>query len=494
MYDGYLAIGGEFITQPLTELVNSSRVDVYVENWNKKVRQSKWTAAAGTDDGIRHSEIGWLDPCNVCPDVGPLFTNGFGYFLPEVDPAPWYDPAVEGSDRFFGVMGIGVEGDEGVTRTAKVRQSLGTGGFVSRNNFLAREMTVRALAVAADDCGMAAGLDWMRTAFTTELNECEGDFLWFLNCCPDCNNTGAGGSQNLCWPVTYAEHGTGPTGCPPETWWPSNYGEFVTGPPLPSEPIEANEWCAWIENYYELSVGLPAYACDLRECIVPNLRHFRNVRVIEGPSVVSRNDMSGGTQMAEIEFVVVAADPRHYVPIETYTETHFSPDEAIEDAPDDEAQANPFALKSSRPRASATVPLPVVSTEWDRQMIEFWPPNHTNLGGVRLDVYLTGVDADSKDIRIGVWDHAGVDRFGGWHVPALPAGASIHIDGAAMEASTEWGDQVRRNTGNVLDWSGRSSLSYPALQSGIRYLVSVDVPRGSEADFTVTLSAVETEN
>ena len=489
MYDGYVAIGGEFLTDPRIELVNSSRVDAYVENWNKKQRQAWQNNKAGLPTAKAHA-INWLEPCNVCPDVGPLFTDGADYVLPELDPAPWYDANVDGADRFFGFLGLEVVGDEGVTRTAQVHQAITAGGFISRNNFLTREITVRALAVAADDCGLAVGLDYMREAFTTALDPCLGDFLWFLNCCPDCEATGD--PQNLCWPTTYAEY-AGPSGCPVGTWWPSTYGEFLTGPPLPSDPIEDNEWCTWITNYAELTVGLPAFACDLRECILPNLRQFRRVRVIEGPTVVSRTEMHGGAEIAEIEFVIVAADPAHYTPlIGQQFAVEFIADGEVEDVTVPES-GNPFApLGVARRSTSPQVSSP--ATVWKRQMIEFWPDRVTSMSGMRADITLTAIDAATENIRVGVWDHTGKQLLGGWQIPLLPLGGSIRIDGPGRRVTTEWGGEVRANTGNVVDWSGLGAVRYPQLAAGTRYLVSVDVPKDKDADFTVELSATETES
>ena len=491
MYDGYLAIGGTDLNVDQIELVNTSRVMTYVRNWNKKVAQ-------GSEPDFM-CPIGWIKDCDPCPETGAIFTNGVGYFLPELDPAPWYNPADEASSRFFGLVGVGVEGDEGVTRSAQVQQSIGSGGFVSRNNFLTRELTVKAVAIAADECGMSAGLDWMRTAYTSVLDECLGDYLWFLSCCPSCDTDGP--SVGPCWASTYDEFGAGvaPASCPAATFWPATYNEYVTGPPAPSDPVQANEWCDWVDSYNELITGLPEFACGLVECAYPYLRQFRRVRVLEGPTVISNNTMSDGGRMAEIEFVVVAADPDHYtpdlalalaVPHEAGNLLAIS-DNLMGAAPID---VNPFRadtsprekLQAARRRAGPEMP-----TKWNRQTIELGQRTQSSLRNYRPAVSVTGLFNDTENIRIGVWDADG-ERVAGWFIPKLPAEAEVTIDCAARQTTTLWRDQFRMGRGDVMGWDGGPVVSYPNLDCYSEYTLTVDSAEGQEPDFVVSVQSFET--
>lgn len=72
----------------------------------------------------------------------------------------------------------------------------------------------------------------------------------------------------------------------------------------------ASEWCDWFRNYYQLRVGIPSWTCGTDDCVAYYLRQLANVRVIAGPSVLRRPRMNSCGAMAELEFTIVAANPR----------------------------------------------------------------------------------------------------------------------------------------------------------------------------------------
>ena len=332
MYTGYLAIGGESLDMDRFELLNNGRVAAYIDNWNRKIVQN-----AGPLDSPQC--IDWFNSCDVCPSVDLVFTDGQGYILPEVDPAPWYSPTVKDSEKFFGVIALEVTGQDDSTRTASVQPSVAGGGAVSRLRFGPRTIVVRGLAVAADDCGMEVGLNFLRCQYETQITDCGRDLLWFLSCCPDCAPKGpAPDPVGPCWASNYDELGPGspPAECPPDTWWPTTYGELEVGPP------NNDQWCRWVQIYRELRDGLPQFGCDVADCLVPTLRNFQGVRITSGPTVLSRRSMSGGGEIAEIEFTIACADPVLYTPIGAYQSEMLEPGDPYVDPVVPPQPINPF--------------------------------------------------------------------------------------------------------------------------------------------------------
>lgn len=270
------------------ELVNNRRVLAYAQN-------------AG---------VGWLLDCDPCDSTSELTLPQITYSDPVSDPAPWYDPARPDSAGFLGVFGIDMTKTQDSTRRSNVSQALGSRGMVGTAYHSPRQMVLRALAVATDDCALNEGLRWLRTRVEATEDPCTGDTLTFFDCCPSltcrdetvdpcpCDDMTTPGGP--CWPTTYAELRDGPS-CDP-TWWPSTYAELRDGPPTD------DEWCHWVYTYYELRIGAPAWSCGSEYCLVPYVRQFDRVAVAEGPIVLDRHAMSAGA-FAEIELTIVAADP-----------------------------------------------------------------------------------------------------------------------------------------------------------------------------------------
>lgn len=273
------------VSSTIDELVNNRRTLIYAE-------------AAG---------VGFLLDCDPC-DAELELTNPL-YVDPVSDPAPWYDPARPDTAGFLGVFGLDLTGTENSTRTAKVNQSLGSRAGIGTAYHGSREMVLRALAVATDDCALTAGLRWLRERVDATRDPCVGDILTLFDCCPPlscreevdpcpCDDMETPGGP--CWANTYAELRDGPS-CNP-TWWPSTYGELKAGPPT------NDEWCHWVYAYYELKLGADKWTCGSEFCVVPYLRQYDYAAITEGPTILSRHVVSAGA-FAEIEITLAAADP-----------------------------------------------------------------------------------------------------------------------------------------------------------------------------------------
>ncbi len=473
-----MALGGETLSEQTFELFNSTRVERYVTNWNKKVRQG---------DIENGKCIDWLSNCEDCEEAEFLFTNGEGYFLPEVDPAPWYNPAapVRDSEKFFGVMGLEVSGGEDSTRSATVKASVAGGGAISRLRYEPRMLVVRGLAVAADSCGMEVGLNWMRCQYEIEIDECGKDYLWFLDCCPQCATDKNAPPVAPCWPDTYEELANGPADCPDGTCWVANYDEFAIGPN--GGGFDTCGWCAWIDQYRDFTDGLPQFACNLQECLVPYLRQFQTVRVIEGPLVLNHQTMSDGSVICEVEFTIACADPHPYSPeVEVLSVQTLPAVVQHQDALEPEVKTNPF-MGRSRPQVPRGPSLGLdLPGKWHRSTIGFTPDHQTTLPNMVPSIMLAAPAENAGLVRVGVWKDG--ELVNGYVLPFVPATGLVKVNSKTRQIYTEYEGQGRTMNGFARMFNGDGIASWADMDIGEEYTVTVDQEEGQAVELLIEVA------
>jgi hypothetical protein len=164
-FEGYLELAG-------VEIVNTSRAATYAVNL-----------------GLPTVEC---DSCSTVWKAGGSLPVG-GYNLPDLDNAPWYDPAVPESARFCGLVGLELAGASKGTATRVPTALAGDGSSPGRLRRAHRELTVRAYALAADQAALSYGLAWLAHALLgTSVcggSSCSGDAATLYAACPDCTNT-----------------------------------------------------------------------------------------------------------------------------------------------------------------------------------------------------------------------------------------------------------------------------------------------------------------
>lgn len=110
------------------------------------------------------------------------------YVTPAADPAPWIDTARPDSLKFAGMQVLSVSGVEGSPWTRVVYEGAGDGGTLGRLRLGIRRVVVRGLLMGETCCGTAYGLRWLSSVLRgAACQDCEGDDLCFLQCCPDCD-------------------------------------------------------------------------------------------------------------------------------------------------------------------------------------------------------------------------------------------------------------------------------------------------------------------
>lgn len=511
MYAGWMIIGGQDpVGTPgsYTEIINNARAYAYAD----------WAG------------ICWLLDCNDCATAA-VVQPGYPYVSPIADTAPWYEEGNADSYGFLGVIGLDVQGAEDSTRQASVTMGTSGSGVIGRTYMGPREMVVRALMIATDECSLQYGIQWLRGQYTAQVNAnpCGGDVLTFFDCCPcTCGDDSPGDTcwandyfelknDPACltewwWPTSYAEESSGPPSASgqwwPDTyaeettpsdetpwwpsnydeethgdegfWWPDTYGELIVGPPETAE-----EWCAWVERYGDLKAGPATWACCADACITPYMRQFYNVRVTEGPTMLSHPRLNSQGAVAEIEFTIVAADPAVHAMPERGARAWVTGGLPVAEVAAARAFVNPYR---DRPRRAATLPAHVPLTpSWVRETVPIKRMTAQVLTGIEPRVRIRASER-SGPIRLGLW--AGPHRVGGYTIPFVAERSSVVVNGAQAYYATPGGYEPL--SAFVRDWDGKwpTALELPhgdyhltvdqAADQAVRLLVDVTVaPVGS---------------
>lgn len=155
------------------EITNSERLKRYVDHGIAPARfQVKCAGCEGLQDIIPGLEI-------VIGD----------YQLPELDPAPWYDPLEPESANFAGLYVTDVTVSAPYSRT--VTPNIGPGQTLGRLKKDGRTIVVTGWLIGKSCCAVQYGLDWLTKALgdqpcvNGDCGMCGGCTLEFLHCCPN---------------------------------------------------------------------------------------------------------------------------------------------------------------------------------------------------------------------------------------------------------------------------------------------------------------------
>lgn len=158
------------------------------ELWNRE-RTAQYVAAGIAPPGLRISGAGCPGLMELVPCIQDQPPIPEGYVLPELDPAPWYDPAIPESKDFAGLHVLEAELSPALDR--RLVQNIGHGGIITRARFAARTLTVRGALIGRTGCAVEYGLRWLTQALLGSFcGNCDGCDLTFLTCCP-CQSTDA---------------------------------------------------------------------------------------------------------------------------------------------------------------------------------------------------------------------------------------------------------------------------------------------------------------
>lgn len=409
MYPGWLSLGQGDPYNPANEqyeIVNNARALTYAAN-------------AG---------ICWLQDCNDCPDA---ILPGWPYVSPGIDGAPWYDVNNPDTWGFLGVLGMQITGDESSTRNTQVTNAITGGGVIGPAYFSFRTLTLRAIAIATDECALQAGLDWLNHQCDEMVDTCLGDRLTFFDCCP-------------CM-------------CP-------DYD--------PATP-DVGEDC-------------------LAECVHPYLRYYNHVAVTAGPNVIRHPSLYSRGAMIELELILVAADPvKYHMPLPVAQMIAVGTTPISDPPPPLPGPADPFDIPGVTMASIAqllTRPRPAfdaLPTDWLRDEAP-WPADRDIEPRHLYPTLQIDAEQNAATVRIGMWCDG--ELLGGFVVPFIPAGTTLIIDGHTREVEAIRNGNTRTLTGFVKRYDGRPVL-WPRLPN-CNVVVTVDQEVGKAVPLTVSSGVV----
>jgi hypothetical protein len=285
------------------------------------------------------------------------------------------------------------------------------------------------------------GAWWARNYYEEQVGPPASEQMWW----PDTYQQEIDGDPSAgWWYATYDEKRSGPplppgTPVPPEdAWWPETYGELVAGP-----PPQDWAWCNWADIYRELKHGAPTWSCCVEQCVVPYLRQFYQVRVTEGPTMLSSPVLHSAGAVAEIEFTIVAADPEVHGNVQRAGSGRVAGGVLVVDSPPPVPFGNPY-----RP-APAVVPS-FVPEAWVRETIDVARLKEQVLTGIEPRVRVRASER-SGPVRLGLW--VGDTRVAGYTIPFVAQNSAVVVAGRDAYYSSPNG--YEKLSAFVRDWDGK---------------------------------------
>ena len=228
-----------------------------------------------------------------------------------------------------------------------------------------------------------------------------------------------------------------------------------------------------------------AAAC-VRTCVKPYARHFNDVRIIDGFTVLSRREMPSGGWYAECELVLHANDPRAYtgaVPLVDLTVTGGEP---MKDSPPADEVFDPFEpVREPRPmREKKYRPVPTnwYRTTWDLPVVE-------NVDGIYdlLDPEISvSSEQGSREVRLTLL--SGRMPVASWVIPRIPAGGTVRLQPAREGVHTAHSGVSTARPGYVYAPTGGPAV-WPSLEYD-DYVLAVDQALPGTLEISVAAGTV----
>lgn len=138
VYEGYLRVGG-------VEVVNTERARGYTRT--------------------SPCPVWWIDDTVACPGLAEAVGDQ-PYVYDNISEAPWYDRSLAAlSSRFYGVVGLRIDGLSDSTRATSRTEGVTPGGSLGATRKGMRDVRVRATLIAEGLDALDYGSEWMSSAF-----------------------------------------------------------------------------------------------------------------------------------------------------------------------------------------------------------------------------------------------------------------------------------------------------------------------------------------
>lgn len=222
--------------------------------------------ASRTEAYAKNANAGWFKPVYKSEALGPLLGDG-EYTTPLLDDAPWTDYRDPDTYDFYGAYPLDVGGIEDSTWQAAVTENLTDGGVIGRVRRSTKSVVFQVALVGGSGCAVEAGMRWLvsalggRPCLGPASGSCSGHDMCYLRCEPHLDEAYLGTGTEY----TYDTEGD----------------LMVLRRPKP----------------------------DLTDCLNGYLRTMRNVTLLNGPIIQSKNEMSNGGVVWVVGFTAVAGNP-----------------------------------------------------------------------------------------------------------------------------------------------------------------------------------------
>lgn len=385
--------------------------------------------------------------CEGLTGIIPLISSAppeCGYQLPELDDAPWYDPAVPESKDFAGLLVTSATVSAPYSRVTT--PNIGEGQVLGRQKLNGRTIVITGWLIGRTCCATSYGLSWLSSAIgdspCDDKPGCGGGDLDFLSCCPElCQDEG-------CFRTCVDDD----TDCISEIY---------------VRPHVESEWQRGTDFF----------------------RTFRGAGVVDGPNILDCQGTSCGCgcgSLLNVEFTLATSKPYAYHPADSIVKNLAVPDctdacagcgitwvtdcgtdgpcgspADCTDDPDCPFPALPPAATGSIPldqcgciTMCVSTPL-IVPVDGERKF-----------GSSVLNIDVAAGSSVMRNLRIYLLDNPTdgpcsdlaseeCEAFGSVLIDYVPAGGTLHFNGEQRTLTIECADGTSRDAGrNVTDVSG----------------------------------------
>lgn len=425
----YLALDGN-------EIINAARLRAYVDH-------------GITPGGYSVRAIG----CAGLPGILPCIDSdapALGYQLPELDGAPWYDPAVPESKDFAGLLVTSATVSAPYSRA--VTANIGEGQVLGRQKLNGRTVVITGWLIGRTCCATSYGLTWLSSALGDSPcvdGDCGGSDLDFLSCCPNtCQDEGClrvCGEDGQEVYVRANEDSEWQRGT--DFWRRFKGAGIVDGPNvLDCHGTTCGCGCgSMIQVEFTLATAKP-YIYHLGETIVKDLP------IPPCPG--------GACDTCDIKWVVDCVDPCEVCDITWVVD-------CLDGGCSSQCREDPECpLPDLPPSAANTIPLDrcgCISMCTNSMIVPVSGEREWGSSVLNIDVFAGS--APMRNLRIYLLDNPSgqscsmvdtdCDAFGSILIDYIPAGGTLHFNGETKKITVECNGVIRDSGRNVTDITGQ---------------------------------------
>lgn len=429
----------------------------------------------------------WFVPTYKNQALGMLLGQPI-YQAPDVDDAPWYDPDRPESAGFWGVYPLDVQGLDNSSRSSTVVEFTTDGGSPGRLRHSTKTFVYNTVLVGASEQAVKYGMDWLRRA--TLGAACSTSLA-------DTTTLGVKMGLLSARPVL-------PFDMPPTHGLDASI-EFLEGGTAHGVPAD------FLDG--GLAFAADGSATEPEAALRTWQRSFRNVKVVDGPTVSRTRNMAGpcGGTAWVVTFTIVAGDPYEYGADQPVLQGYLDPDVSDPWAPSvvEEGVAgtswstftevdcgvdiwqpiyDPECGALSAPPGPPSIPLGCYSppATWRRRKVSL-PAANIPLWGDMMPVVTVYAADVMRNLRIrwyadpeGTFDpgDSPCDFIGDWVVSYIPAGGTMVIDAVARQTRVTTSLGHVRRADSLVFQNDSTPILWPRLTCGFGYIMTLDLPTG----------------